>query len=146
MGKVGQDLNTDLRRSRIMSPIKDCSKCNLSPEQCTCDLYKDLNEGVVDKSKVTSHTQLVGLSDTQLLLLAPEATHQHYKGGLYRWIGNVYSADTGCALVDADGENLVGYEHCFPYNRDIWMRSPHDFYGTVKSFQDDVKRFRRLKR
>lgn len=87
---------------------------------------------------------LVGLSDRDLLLRAGDATHQHYKGGLYRLLGPVRDADTGKAVPANDlsrGGGRVIYEHVYPYTREYWIRDREEFEDTLK---DGRPRFRRL--
>lgn len=43
------------------------------------------------------------------------ATHRHYKGGLYRWIGVATHSETG--------EKLVVYEHLWPKERGLYVRA-----------------------
>ena len=53
---------------------------------------EDLRKGF---SPPERHEDLLGLSDRDLKLRAGTATHQHYKGGLYRYVGYIRDADTG---------------------------------------------------
>lgn len=43
------------------------------------------------------------------------ATHRHYKGGLYRYIGVARHSETE--------ESLVVYEHLWPHARGLWAVS-----------------------
>ena len=61
------------------------------------------------------------------------ATHKHYKGGLYRVIGEAKHSETG--------ESLVVYEHLWPQARDLWVRPSEMFNGTL---EDGSPRFARL--
>jgi hypothetical protein len=91
------------------------------------------------------HTALLGLSDRELKLRAGDATHQHYKGGLYRLLGFVRDADTGELLVcEKHGKERVVYEHVHPHKRELWVRDAHEFYGTVPTVDGFGPRFRRL--
>lgn len=90
------------------------------------------------------HSELLGKSDEELLRLAPEATHQHYKGGLYRHIGKARDADTGEYVLGKDGFARISYEHVFPYDREPWLRDHTDFHGLVKAGAES--RFRKLQR
>lgn len=92
-----------------------------------------------------THTDLIGLSDRELLLRAGNATHQHYKGGLYRMIGYHNDADTDDAVRDADGFPRVLYEHVYPHARVIWVRDESEFFGTVTVDGVEVPRFRRIR-
>ena len=58
------------------------------------------------------------------------ATHQHYKGGLYRRLGIIRDADTG------EYTDRTGYLHIFPYAYDLWSRKTSEF--------DESNRFRPL--
>lgn len=82
------------------------------------------------------HEELVGLSKDLLLKIAPEATHQHYKGGLYRKIGEGIHTETE--------EKLVYYVNEFPYGDEeiIFARPTGMFYGFT---EDNTKRFQPLK-
>lgn len=77
------------------------------------------------------HSELLGLSDDKLMELAPEATHQHYKGGLYRLIGPFCDASDGLQVIGSDGFARVLYKHCYPHAEGFWVRDNTDFYGTV---------------
>lgn len=77
------------------------------------------------------HEALLGKSDRDLRLLAGDATHQHYKGGLYRLIGDLRDADTGELLLGKDGQPRVLYQHCAPYAKEYWVRDYSDFFGRV---------------
>lgn len=92
-------------------------------------------------AKVEKHAELLGLSDRALLLRCGKATHQHYKGGLYRYLGIMKDADTGEILLDQDGRPRVAYEHLYPYEREIWSRKALEWFGNTK---DGKPRFRRI--
>jgi hypothetical protein len=77
------------------------------------------------------HEALVGLSDRDLRLRAGTATHQHYKGGLYRVVGGVCDADTGEPVMGKDGEPRVLYEHVYPHAPMFWLRDRSEFVGTI---------------
>ncbi len=83
---------------------------------------------------------LIGLSDRDLLLRAGAATHQHYKGGLYRLVGVVKNADTGDFILGGDGQPRVLYEHVHPHSREYWLRDYDEFFGD----HDGHPRFRPL--
>lgn len=71
--------------------------------------------------------QLLTLNDKMLLQMAPEATHQHKKGGLYRYIGPVRDAATG-RILRINGEAQILYEHIYPHQRGCWVRSSSEFF------------------
>lgn len=52
-----------------------------------------------------------------------EATHLHYKGGLYRVVGEALHTETS--------EALVIYEHVWPHERSLFARPKSMFYGTL---------------
>lgn len=92
---------------------------------------------------MTSHTDLVGMSDQQLLAIAPDATHQHYKGGLYKFLGRAMDADTGEPWLRHE-EFVVAYEHVYPHERQVWIRHEVEFESLVQVGEDWVPRFRKL--
>lgn len=61
------------------------------------------------------------------------ATHRHYKGGLYRWIGEAKHSETM--------EPMVVYEHLWPHERGLWVRPAAMFHGTL---DDGRARFQRV--
>jgi hypothetical protein len=61
------------------------------------------------------------------------ATHRHYKGGLYRLLGEARHSETG--------ETMVVYEHLWPHARGLWVRPAELFHGTLA---DGSPRFRPL--
>ena len=83
----------------------------------------------------TPHGRLVGMDDATLLGLAPETTHQHRKGGLYRDLGIAVDADTRGTMTDAKGRPLRGWLHVHPHARQLMMRAT-----------DEDDRFRPLSR
>jgi hypothetical protein len=89
------------------------------------------------------HSELVGLSDNRLRVLAPDATHQHFKGGLYRFLGKAMGSDTGRQMRNEHGELLVAYMHCYPYEKQVWLR-PESEWSSVVDGRDGfvVPRFR----
>lgn len=52
------------------------------------------------------------------------ATHQHYKGGLYRVLGEGMHTETK--------EVMVIYEHLYPHERTIWLRPKEIFFSPVE--------------
>lgn len=61
------------------------------------------------------------------------ATHEHYKGGLYRVIGEARHSETE--------EWLVVYEQLWPKARGLWVRPREMFHGNL---EDGTVRFRPL--
>lgn len=82
---------------------------------------------------MSAHGALRGRPDAELLRLAPGATHQHYKGGLYRLLGPVRDADTGEPLLGQDGLPRVVYQHLYPHEPGLWVRDRTEFFGEVKA-------------
>jgi len=58
------------------------------------------------------------------------ATHQHYKGGLYKWIAEAKHSETG--------ETMVLYEHVWPHAQTLYVRPAEMFYGGVE-VQGDIR-------
>jgi len=67
------------------------------------------------------HEKLIGKSHRELKDLAPEATHQHRKGGLYRDLGIAQDAETKQAYKDPRGP-LRAWLHVHPYEESILLR------------------------
>ena len=89
-----------------------------------------------------SHEDLLWLSDRELRLRAGDATHQHFKGGLYRLLGPVRDSMTGEPLCYREGwKPVVIYEHVYPHARELWARSEEEFNEVLK---DGTPRFRRI--
>lgn len=65
------------------------------------------------------HEMLLGLTDQELLKLAPQAEYQHYNGGLY-----------ANAIID-DINYIVTYEHVYPYSQLYHQKSLEKFNGHV---------------
>lgn len=61
------------------------------------------------------------------------ATHQHYKGGLYRVIGTALHSETR--------ERMTVYEHLWPLDRSLWVRPADMFEGLL---EDGRQRFAAL--
>jgi len=59
-----------------------------------------------------------------------EATHRHYKGGLYRRIDLARHSETL--------ETMVLYEHLWPHERGLWVRPQTLFDGLL---EDGRRRF-----
>lgn len=51
------------------------------------------------------------------------ATHQHYKGGLYRELGTALHSETD--------EAMTVYEHLWPNERRLQVRPAEMFHGTL---------------
>lgn len=93
-----------------------------------------------------THEQLVGLPARDLLLRAGDATHQHYKGGLYRLLGPHRDSETGEEVKAPDGSAYLIYEHCYPHQRELWRRPASEFYEDVRVDGKTVPRFQQLRR
>lgn len=91
------------------------------------------------------HLSLLGMSDRTLLLHAGDATHQHYKGGLYKLLGPVKDSETGEVATAPDGSAWLIYEHCYPHARELWRRPASEFYEDVRVEGKTVPRFRPLR-
>lgn|SRR6478609_10656610 len=87
-----------------------------------------------------AHDTLVGKSIHELRLICGEATHQHFKGGLYRYLGVLRDSETGVFDRTPDGDVYVAYEHVYPYDRQTWKRPYNEFFGD----KDGKPRFRPL--
>lgn len=70
----------------------------------------------------TPHGRLIGKPDEELRALAPEATHQHRKGGLYRDLGIAIDAETKLPACNSDGEELRGWLHVHPHAMQLLLR------------------------
>lgn len=86
------------------------------------------------------HEDLVGLTDRELRMFCGEATHQHFKGGLYKYHGLVRDARDGEILCQ-NGTELVLYEHVFPHERQFWVRQFDEFHSKTP---DGQLRFRKI--
>ncbi|MEN4920201.1 DUF1653 domain-containing protein [Achromobacter spanius] len=60
------------------------------------------------------------MTESEALALA---THRHYKGGLYRYVGLARHSETE--------ESLVVYEHLWPHARGLWVRPEELFFGKL---------------
>ena len=87
---------------------------------------------------------LLGKTDWELLMRASYATHQHFKGGLYRLLGTVLDSDTGEELVDKDGDVLVVYCHEYPHEKIMFSRKKREFFDEVERDGKTMRRFRPL--
>lgn len=68
------------------------------------------------------HSELIGLDHETLRSKAPTATHQHAKGGLYRFLGPLMDSETKKIAVDKNGDELDAWLHVFPYTPQVWAR------------------------
>lgn len=88
---------------------------------------------------------LLGLRNWDLAHRAPNATHQHFKGGLYQFVWLAQDCD------DPEYER-VAYFHLHPYEKELWLRKSEEFYGLVDTPEwhpeygnkKQIKRFRKL--
>lgn len=60
------------------------------------------------------------MTESEALALA---SHRHYKGGLYRYVGTARHSETE--------ESLVVYEHLWPHERGLWVRPAEMFFGKL---------------
>ncbi len=74
------------------------------------------------------HTDLIGMPKASLRALAPQATHQQVKGGLYAYLGPLMDSQTKQQAVDANGKLLVVWLHVFPYAKSVWQRPADESY------------------
>jgi hypothetical protein len=77
-------------------------------------------------------------------MIAGDATHQHYKGGLYRLLGPHRDSETGEEVKAPDGSAWLIYEHVYPHKRELWRRPASEFYEDVRVKGKTVPRFRQL--
>lgn len=79
------------------------------------------------------HEYLIGLGSRDLRRLAIDATHQHYKGGLYCLLGEALHTETE--------EKLVAYYHVYPYEQRLFVRPYDMFFDNVTRFGKTRPRF-----
>lgn len=72
------------------------------------------------------HELLLGLEDDALLALAPAATHQQRRGGLYRRLGPILLASDRTPVLSEGGEPLIAWLHCHPYGPEVLARPESD--------------------
>ena len=60
------------------------------------------------------------MTESEALALA---SHRHYKGGLYRYVGEARHSETL--------ETMVVYEHLWPHARGLWVRPADMFFGQL---------------
>lgn len=70
----------------------------------------------------TAHGRLVGLPFGELRKLAPTATHQHRKGGLYMDLGIPRDTETKEAFVDKEGRQRRAWLHVYPHDQAVYLR------------------------
>lgn len=78
-------------------------------------------------------------------LAAPGAIYDHFKGGIYRKLGKfIYQEGE---FVPQQGDVMVAYEHLYPHEHSLFIRTDKDFRQTVKKpeFGYEGKRFRLVK-
>ena len=78
-------------------------------------------------------------------LAAPGAIYDHFKGGIYRKLGRfVYQEGE---FVPAQGDIMVAYEHIYPHEHGLFIRTDKDFRQTVEKpeYNYKGKRFRLVK-
>ena len=73
-------------------------------------------------SRKKPHEKLLGQHPVSLKAFAKSATHQHYKGGLYRDLGIALDADTKEPLKDERGP-MRGWLHVYPYEESLILRA-----------------------
>lgn len=94
---------------------------------------------------VTPHESLLGKSDLYLRLCSATATHQHFKGGLYKVHGPAFDTDTGKT-------DKMSYRHMYPHGRIEYIRDLDEFNGLVDTpeghpaygLKAKIKRFRKF--
>jgi len=74
----------------------------------------------------TPHGRLLGLTDAELRCLAPEATHQHRKGGLYRDLGPAIDPRSGQPMCDRADVPLRGWLHIHPHAQQLFLRREYE--------------------
>ena len=85
----------------------------------------DKKESGENDLKPSYHTKLLGLKSEDLMKIAPLATHQHYKGGLYRKHGGTINSK------EVGEPSIVIMEHIHPYQR-------RKFYISYDEFSEKV--------
>lgn len=60
-----------------------------------------------------------------------EATHRHYKGGLYKYHGVAKHSETL--------EEVIIYEHLWPHERQFWVRPVDIWHSPVDGTEDQVR-------
>lgn len=89
------------------------------------------------------HTALLGKTDRELLMICSQATHQHYKGGLYRLLGPVRDSETGEVALAEDGSEWITYLHVYPHAVELWRRPASEFFSEAPEMAG-LPRFRRI--
>lgn len=83
----------------------------------------------IEEDRIFHDTLFPGIDQDEALA---EATHRHYKGGLYRFLDTIHRKDK---------ESLVLYEHLWPHVRGLWLRPLEMFFEKLP---DGRFRFERL--
>lgn len=78
------------------------------------------------------HTKLLGLTDKDLIAICPEATHQHYKGGLYRLVGFIKPKNS-------ELEEIAIVRHLYPHTLSEFYILKSEFNEII---DNDVDRYR----
>lgn len=92
--------------------------------------------GMIEHMEEWFQANSFGFSYKQALKLA---THRHYKGGLYRYIGPTKHSETG--------EAMTAYLHLFPYEVTVWVRPQALFFGLhngrarFEGLSDELKEY-----
>lgn len=60
------------------------------------------------------------MTESEALALA---SHRHYKGGLYLYLGTARHSETE--------ESMAVYEHLWPHERGLWVRPAALFFGQL---------------
>lgn len=68
------------------------------------------------------HEKLLGKSVKDLKALAPDASHQHKKGGLYLDLGIAIDTETGLDSITSNGHAQRAWLHVYPYKRQVFLR------------------------
>jgi len=79
------------------------------------------------------HEALVGKENHELRAIAPEASHQHRRGGLYLDLGIAADARTKEPYADDRGP-LRAWLHIHPYDRGVLLRpvSEDDKFADIR--------------
>jgi hypothetical protein len=83
---------------------------------------------------VKEHEKLVGKTNEELRALAPQATHQHKKGGLYKDMGIAIDTETNKTSVNSRGIPERAWLHVYPYQKKVMLRGideDHKFTGIL---------------
>jgi hypothetical protein len=81
---------------------------------------------LADDERLMVHEQYMPSFDSEQDAIE-EATHRHYKGGLYRMIEVIHQPGK---------DSLVLYDHLWPHVRGLWLRPVELFMGKTKEGQE----------